>query len=445
MQKTPRNSRRRLGGLAFAALLATGFVGCRTEPVALEPLPRVIYPTARTVPDDQTLVTVAVLERETTSRSELHDDVTAPREFAVPAQARVVISVPVVEEESIPPRTAGPGFPGTTSEGGLPATFKTAGYFNKAEQQIEKSLIEKNFTVLDRSKFEAKLRDERDERLAQGVARTQDVDVRRASAGPELVDISELIRAAQSGDVQAEYILQVNDFRTDPLSDRTVDLTELPDVQILCRQHPGLLETLASSPVRTVTLPGFAGLLNAKLIEVQSGAIRWVGEHRVDSPHVLEDGLRIQLRVTKSVSNGEEIEAAYARFDQSVRSLERQVRRARSNANEDELSREERDAHATEYGRLCEQLRRLLAAGPPPEALARWRYEYSVVDVTIQPELPTGDDLERLATAYDSAETPGARHRIEQEARRYDEYLSSHYIALAKLVAKELISTIPSD
>ena len=100
----------------------------------------------------QDLTFTAHLEQEPVSEDDL--DVTYRDGFKVRTDATVVISVPVEEQEREKRSKGGDG----SGAGGEDlhsdgiTSFKTTGYFNKAEQQIEKELIRKKFIVLDRSK-----------------------------------------------------------------------------------------------------------------------------------------------------------------------------------------------------------------------------------------------------------------------------------------------------
>ena len=164
------------------------------------------------------------------------------RGVTVDEGASVVISVPKKDDS----RTEATEQNGKTS-------FRTAENFDILEQFVEKGLLMSGFHVKDRSKFEAKLRDlrdtdakhwwgrtsvdsdlgqlkgELDKQLKDGSitmdeyteqlvgAREQLSDKRygKNREKDEVSDISELIRAAQDGEVQADYILQVNNMWVD--------------------------------------------------------------------------------------------------------------------------------------------------------------------------------------------------------------------------------------
>ena len=203
--------------------------------------------------------------------------------------------------------------------------FKTKDFFNEAEQQIEKELIRRGFRVLSRSKFEAKLRSLRDEaecnysdwrcvrskaaselqhiidetnkkyqkglissdefaeemKKFRGRLQTAAAGKKRDDGERELTDISEVIRAAESGDVHADYILQINIFETNQPKKVSLDLRHNSDVRDFIRSKPGLIN---ASNVKKLEISCFSNQaqLNAKLIHVKTGAIVWIGEHSLN-------------------------------------------------------------------------------------------------------------------------------------------------------------------
>ncbi|MCA8955568.1 MAG: hypothetical protein KDC87_05810, partial [Planctomycetes bacterium] len=418
--------------------------------------------------------------------------------FVAKDGARVVISVPVEEQErearqreSNVSDTSEAGDEGITS-------FKTTGYFNKAEQQIETSMIAKSFQVQDRSKFEAKLRDRRtkpgttrtsiakqaeveaaDTKKKNGEitidewakerariekkykSETEEPGTSRGRKQKELFDTSELIRAAQEGDVMADYILQVNTFRTEQLSDRPLYLLDQPEMKKLCESHPGLREALQQTGKNAISQPGFFGLLNAKLIDVQTGVIHWVGEHRVESARVFENGYKVIVPITKRVANEAAVNAAIREHNDRMETLHQACENLRGQAMaavaalqnaakaklqiKPDIARKQRrcNAAAEKYSEACDKLAQAQADGPPAECRAAWQYSYSVGTPSTRPEMPTTDARRNLEAAYKQA-SGDTRRNLRQLALRYREFLNEHFSQLARLVAKELINTIPS-
>lgn len=162
--------------------------------------------------------------------------------------------------------------------------FRTDGYYNEAEQAIEKALLRIGFNVLDRSKFEAKLRDLRDKanerpwwyhdwtedllesgeydvlkeqykkQLESGtitpkqyVEIINEVDKQSQRGLPgkkreedEMNDIAEVIRASQTGADQADYLLQISDVTVADAGDRHVKIKDNEEVQTFVGIHHGL-------------------------------------------------------------------------------------------------------------------------------------------------------------------------------------------------------------
>ncbi len=465
-----------LATLAVAVILG----GCAAPPIVLDALPTFRAEPLREVPQSEFIEISANVPQQVTMPDRLKSGVTARRDLVVAQNARVVISVPVEEQQREARRkTQMPEKEMPSDNIGI-TSFKTTGYFNKAEQQIETSLIGKDFTVIDRAKFEAKLRNERrsagnesaelnEDKEAEVAALLEKKDSGRISLDgwaeelkaierkyksgikgrkadtPELADTSELIRAAQSGETQADYILRVNAFKTGPLSDTIIDFLGFPSVSEVCAKHRGLAQAITQADLARFTQPGFYGLLNAKLIEVQTGSIVWVGSHRVDSRYVLETGLHMRLRVEKSVSNSEAIHSAVRAHNTKLQSILSSCKSAKAKVSNQALPREQRENAAERYRDLCSQYDLLRQEGPPAAARARWEYSYSIEPMQVLPVMPTETTLELLQQEFGGLTDPKLRRGIRQKARSHQEFLNLHYSKLAKLVAKELIGTIPTE
>ncbi|OOV87990.1 hypothetical protein [Oceanospirillum linum] len=225
--------------------------------------------------------------------------------------------------------------------------FKTKDFFNLAEQQIEKELIRKGFDVLSRSKFEAKLRTLRDESrcnlnefrclhsqvapeiqpvLEELKRKYDDKEInsieyadeiklfkdklQSASAGKtrqegdkELTDISEVIRAAESGDIKADYILQINLFDTEKKTSIYKDLRHISSVREFVRKNPGIKSDFESNENSIVRCAVISSQLNAKLIYVKTGAITWIGEHELNEFSSGVHDLSVEMGSREYVSN----------------------------------------------------------------------------------------------------------------------------------------------
>lgn len=432
----------------------------------------------RTPPSDETFWVKAFFPREETDKEELHEGVTTRSKYTVPPNAKIVISVPYEEQMREKRQKQNESDTSDDEEG---TTFKTTGYFNKAEQQIEKSLIAKNYIVLDRSKFEAKLRDQRakeqhtrnydgkraemeaarsrmdagqltEEQWAQEIRNiekkyhvvTEDGGARSRGETKELVDNSELIRAAQEGEVRADYILQVNRFDTDALSDTPVYLVDRPEVENLCHENPGLRQALERGGVASISKPGFFGLLNAKLIEVQTGAIVWVGDHRVESINVLNKGLKIEVPVTKTCSNAGSVQSAIANHNAELKALHTECRTLKARVEAGQAPRHEIDGWVSQYRGVLATFTQKNESGPPSVANAPWTFAFDIQPIIVRPHLPTATEADRLRLQYRGARGD-SKTRIGQQILRIKEFQNRHFSELAKLVAKELVSTMPAE
>lgn len=198
------------------------------------------------------------------------------------------------------------------------AAFKTEGYLNKAEPNVEKELMRFGFNVIDRSKFEAKLRTLRDstkydtkyyrkqseiydekvsylkQQKADGKISAEDyfnklseadLDSRsRKVDNKEIVDMSELIRAAQSNGVKADYILQLNEIVEYSAYQTSISIKGLPEIKDYMSLNPDLeYGTKENNIPSSFPVGVYQVVFGAKLINVQSGKVQWVGTHELNS------------------------------------------------------------------------------------------------------------------------------------------------------------------
>lgn len=227
--------------------------------------------------------------------------------------------------------------------------FQTKDFFNDAEQQIEKVLITNGFRVLSRSKFEAKLRTLRDEarcnlahyhclysqvsedmrpildELTKKFERqqidtatyademkkfrekfqTSSAGKKRADGDKELTDISEVIRAAEAGDVQANYILQINKFDTDQRMLIKADLNHVAKVRDFLRSNPEVKADFDRH--YQVACAAVGASLNAKLVDVKTGEIVWIGNHQLNEFSSGVHKVSYELGSEKFVANAQQI------------------------------------------------------------------------------------------------------------------------------------------
>jgi hypothetical protein len=279
------------------------------------------------------------VQLEFRAKQNLADNVVQLPSHSVKRGSSVVINVPSSLTEA-----------GAT-KGDKGQDFKTKDFFNEAEQQIEKVFISNNFRVISRSKFEAKLRDLRDasrcdlsayhclrDQVApevkpilddlkakfdagkiDGVEYSRQIaqfkeKMQTASAGRtrsenqrELTDISEVIRAAQSGDIQADYILQINVFDTKKPVRAVADLRRETKVRTFISTYPSLQAALDNGNKYQVSCAIVGAELNAKLIHVKTGEIVWIGSHELNEFSSGVQSIAVELGQRTYVANANEI------------------------------------------------------------------------------------------------------------------------------------------
>ena len=219
-----------------------------------------------------------------------------------------------------------------------PGVFRTSNYFNFAERAMEKQLLVGGFVVKDRSKFEAILRDLRDvgfckpywwscfkvdpaiESLLKDLEdkrergeisnvdyanQVQDFRNRlqlggtsRKPGDTELVDTSEVIRAASASEVQADYLLQVNDFDTSGRRRESINILANEEFREFYDKYDAVKAKFNSERNTYFECEVAEASLNAKLIHVSSGNVVWIGSHRVTELDHAENQANIDLEVT---------------------------------------------------------------------------------------------------------------------------------------------------
>ena len=277
---------------------------------------------------------------EFSSNSKLDENVVQLPSHKVKYGSSVVINVPqeIFEDQS--------------KKDGKDQDFKTKDFFSEAEQAIEKQLLRKNFRVLSRAKLEAELRKLRDENrcnihewnclrsqvspeagpilddlkaqfdrkqisaadYAQQIGEFRN-KMQTSSAGrsrtgdeKELTDISEVIRAAQSPAINAEYILQINVFDTNKKLTATTDVRQSEKARALLRANPKLKELLASEATHNLSCAIIGAALNAKLIHVKTGGIVWIGNHELNELSSGVQKLEIALGQRTYVTNERDVQ-----------------------------------------------------------------------------------------------------------------------------------------
>ena len=268
-----------------------------------------------------------VFQISTIAVSDATDNAVLSEEANIRPGSSVVIDVPTdIEVERLQAES-------DTEDG----VFRTINYFNFAEQAMEKQLLRGRFVVKDRSKFEAILRDLRDvgdckpywfscidvgayEPLLKDLEdkrerdEISDVDyarkvqeyrnelriggTSRKAGEKELVDTSEVIRAASASEVQADYILQVNVFDTSGRRRESINLLANEEFRQFVDKYAAVKERFSSDRNSYFECEVAEASLNAKLIHVSSGDVVWIGSHKVTELDHAENQANIELEVT---------------------------------------------------------------------------------------------------------------------------------------------------
>ena len=362
------------------------------------------------------------------------------------------------------------------------SVFKTDGYFNEAEQAVEKALIRIGFDVLDRSKFEAKLRDLRDrsnirpgwyydwtedllesgeydvlkdqykKQLENGIITPSqyaeiinEVDKMSQRGLPgnkreedEMNDIAEVIRAAQTGVDQAEYLLQINEVKVVDAGQKSLRIEHYPEVWGFVNQHHGLGIGYSSKDIPpSIESRWFKATCNAKLIEVKTGSIVWIGSHEIESSSA--QTINIRFGVEKNVRNEDDVNAVIYAHNQENEILSKQLHDLRDQllslyqkaATKKKLGsngelitytqniKQEISETEKEFNSKMEDFR-YLQHKVPMTSTKNWEYEYRVGKPVVYPDL--------ISVNYSD----------KQEVRR----LQEHKRQLVKIVTQELINTI---
>lgn len=168
--------------------------------------------------------------------------------------------------------------------------YSTTGYYNYAENQIEKRLLGIGFNVVDRSKYLAKIKE-------------------ISESGFE--DVSDVIRlAAKDSTIRSDYILQINKFSFGKVK-KTLVLRKYPKVKKYLDEFP----KMAPKVPKVYRYPEYNVVFDGKLIEVKTGKIMWLGTHSINSGHVLignKRNIEINIDTRRYVSNKKEIDKFYS-------------------------------------------------------------------------------------------------------------------------------------
>ena len=361
--RSPRERFHIIASLICGAMTLLAFAGCNTPTAPQEPA---LAPLMEAPEPPQTRS--AELNLTLTAGSPEEISFAQSRQHIIDSGAKVVINVPQRYEAF-----RANAFQGSDADPEHPGRFATLGYFHVAEQHLEMELMRHGFRVLSREKFEAKLREIRDKRALrpfevwaivdddynQALNNLRDaleegsIDERqfasralelrrefgidetggagRADGSYEMSDMSELIRAAQSGseDERADYILEIGEFVIDPSAPLRTNINLLghPDMRDFRDAHPWASDAIAQGWVR-MPYEELVAKLKARLVNVRSGEIVWSGSAVVPEGELGEtpDSLAVRYRARETVANRDAVE----RFIDEQNTRSNRILRARN-------------------------------------------------------------------------------------------------------------------
>lgn len=291
-------------------------------------------------------------------------------ELPLTLRSSIVISVPEL----------GSNTGATTNATG--EALRSAATFNDLEQQVEFALLDKGFDLRDRSKFEARrIRDDGD--------------------ADSIETQAELLNAAQGPDGQslADYVLQINEIRTERDKVTRIDPLDYPQVVNFANANPGLAE---SGAISEIVVKHVEASFNAKIIKVDTGSIMWVGTHKVNSMDLPPRGVEVTISVTPTPKNLDDLVNEAKDYENQLDKAYRSAK-ARRDALTDprtRLTSRQREEATAEYERLIGVYEEMVAGMPTfDESRYVYDYEYSVsMDpdfLTIFGEGGPGSDAQR--------------------------------------------------
>lgn len=336
--------------------------------------------------------------------------------------------------------------------------FSSKGDVNSYEPLIEKALLFVGFDVRDRAKFEAILRDKRDQEQRNGRLRErydddlttealalidnlklrlknkeisnenfqseskkirENPDNFRTSVGEkrnendqEMIDTSEMIRAATGS---ADYLLLVHELAAKPIRDVKIDLTQnhnyLEVKEAFALNVPA--NELIHLPKR-LNAPGYQTKFSAKLINVSTGSIEWIGDYSVGSSEIYK--FDVVLGYTKVLTNKENVENEISGFNKQVELRSKDLKTAEWNykqAYQASLQSREfeseamKDSHESQIKRnltnskaqYIQVFNRYLELNNERDNLTgsnilKWTFDYKFSDPYVEPDIETLNNKE---------------------------------------------------
>lgn len=362
----------------------------------------------------------------------------------------------------------------------LEGNYKTSGDYNLAEAEVERALIRNDFTVIGRVKFEAVLRQLRQNfistrrRLYELMVNVVDInnhnkmmeevnemlesgqitndewedykkiidnkEVLTEQGIPENYDIpltgSDLLLIAEK--LASNYLFSINSATVEDIGKRKYPIQQIPEVVAFIQAHPGLeFGEIPSGLPAQINSDWLKVSFSAKLEDVNSGAIVWSGDYEVES--INAEPLVVHFQVLTKVSNGDLINSAIASYNarlntlynetlksgEDLQNVYHQASAPKEFKTEDELLMYKynlqsriRDLEEKHYSDR-DRLNQL-NSNPPAEANNSWSYSYVVTGPVMEPSL-----IEDANSTYEGKQN-----------------LLKHRKELIRKVTHDLISTI---
>jgi hypothetical protein len=265
-------------------------------------------------------------------------------------------------------------------------------YFNYllAEQEIEYAMLRNEFTILDHNKIKAAHKN-----LNNKTSNNDSLFSNNYNTF--------LLDGAQK--LGCEYLLAVNDVSIEYIKGRNFSIQNIPAVVNFMKSNPDLqFGNLPNSIPTDINVPCFKAKLSARLLDVNTGGLAWVGNYEIES--VNAEPLYVTFNVQKNVINGDFINETITTYNANLNLLNSQVAEcgaklisAYSQASkknkfettkeldfyESNLKNSIKDLEII-YNDKVSQLNKLNNQ-PPLEAYKTWSYSYVISEPILDPQL----------------------------------------------------------
>lgn len=207
-----------------------------------------------------------------------------------------------------------------------------AGGWYMVEQEIEKELIRNGFIALSKdnmplitdSSSAVKIDDKQvklkflKQRLAKGEIdidsfvkehkrlMNSENDIGSEAEGMSYFKESNLDRQVVRKLANVDYVLKISEFNTNNKTPFEINLRKYPQVKEFLNRNPQVKQEFEKSEIMQCT--EYTAILNAKLIELSTGRIVWIGRQELSSQVIDENQLQISMSATKSVTNSDMVE-----------------------------------------------------------------------------------------------------------------------------------------